>query len=154
MAEEKRTEVQVVYAGRRFLLDERKLGHLYYFTDDEEYEQRLIFSRPLGTKSKRGKDVIGGMYAGEMCEKKSTAFGVGGWEFLGRSMDEDAVTRWHTADVGALGEMDKERKLKKAQRQNPMYERLQPIRDAYWQAPTSVGRRAILTEVLEFITKH
>lgn len=161
MGDENKKTVRFVFIGRIFNRkgETAKLNHLYVPLDkigtvDEMTEPSLWFSRPLGS-GKRSVDVIGGIYEGEITTNLTggmTAHNTGRWQFIeiGPGLDQETIVQLKTQDGAQEAEYHAFQATKKAKKDDPMYEALAPIREAYRRSSIA-GRRAILAKVLAHI---
>ncbi len=113
-----------------------------------------LYSTPLGSKP-RSSDIVGGIYKGEVDDV--SAYGPGTWAYQGMHPVKKDVIEWEAADKIVEAEYRDLREKKKAKRQkkmNPaMYKALEPIRKAYRGSTSKSGRRAIIAEILEYISE-
>lgn len=142
---EERKKSKFIFTGRRIAQD----GILYHeykiLTEDPTEASLASFSIPLGT-SKRGRDVIGGVYTGEYDGSRA----YGRWVFE-RKIEGDEVVNWEAKDLEAEA-VRKANKAKDESSELSMYSALRPIREAYRKTNT-LGRRAILSAVIEYICR-
>lgn len=140
-----KTKEEWTYLGRAWL--KSKTFHRYRRVDGEH----ALYSRPLGApKGSRVGDVIGGRYQVTLAADGTTALGTAQYKgLLGLAGDE--LAEHHAADDAAAGEAAAYARLKKARGENPVHDALGPVRAAYRLA-SRAGRRAILADLIEFIT--
>lgn len=150
MAENCKEVVRWVCIGRRFgITPKKELVHVYI----DEKNKEKVFTKPLS--SDKHKDIVGGLYEGMVQhhdDERLTA--IGDWKWCGEAWREDKEesTQWRAEDEAALAEKRYHDKKKRAAADNPVYRALEPIKAAYNKTNT-VGRRVIIAQVIEFITR-
>lgn len=151
MAETRKT-VTWIYAGRELQYSKNvpKLVHVFY--DNKEFHDDNVRAESKCYAGIR-KKVIGGTYEGEVSEDGNTAYAINSWKYQGRADDPDSqeiFAEWGARDTASDATYKYHQAEKRDVRFDPMYERLQPIKDAYWHT-SGPGRRAILLKVLSYI---
>ena len=131
-----------------------KLHHAYCPVDKiGEKDEVCYWSKPLGA-SRRSSDIIGGIYEGEVTVKEDGGWSAvtGAFKCTGRIDDEDQIVEWKAKDTGERGELRRYKQIESMKKDNKMYEALKPIRAAMYKT-NSAGRRAILADVIEYLTR-
>jgi hypothetical protein len=146
--------VTFVCVGRSFHITEKVLRHGYVYDGRLDPQlpraNALWFAKPLGA-GKRGSDVVGGLYEGKISiDGNGHTSAHGRWTFKGVISDKDLRVQLKALDDGQEGDYRAHRDMKRAKSDDPVYEALEPIREAYKQANTA-GRRAIIAKVLQRI---
>ncbi len=148
MGEEREETVRWAYTGRRYgLTDGGGIIHVYL----DEHGEDKIFTKPLG--GGKGSDILGGLYEGVIAYREDGhTVAMGKWKWCGQYADEQLLVEWRASEEAALAEKKYEDKRKKAQKSNPLYDSLGPIKAAY-RRTNAAGKRAILAQVIEFISR-
>ncbi len=153
MATEKRVPAKWIYVGRVVTSDNKLFFRFYEYDDfmnDPENAKGILFSK-IRVK------VVGGVYTGETSEDGETAYILNQWKYAGHLKDnfaspelQDRIVSWVAEDVAAYEEYKDIQAEKRDMGFDSMYERLEPIKRAYWRSK-GPGRRAILLKVMSYI---
>ena len=143
-------EATFVYLGRH-LSGKNKVFHAYArHPFSGMLKDRLLYSRPIGT-GKRGSDTVGGLYIGPYDAEEGTAYNAGGWRYEGMIDDDEERAKLFTQDRLTGHEIKALAERKKAKKANPLFEALDPIREAYATCYNATARRKLMAEVMEYI---
>ena len=149
----KTTTAFLAYCGRRW----DNTGKLTHYYQRAEHLSSFVSGPMIGLSgrvghhkgSKQGTDVIGAIYAVD--EGADEQF-FGGAFITDRKVADELASQWHALDVAAVGIHRNKVANKKAAKNAAYLEALLPIRGAM-QKTNAAGRRAILADVLEYLTR-
>jgi hypothetical protein len=147
-------QTQLIYAGRRF--DEHgtksRIFHMYFLPDN--LTDPHLWHTSLGSRSKNGKDIIGGSYKGEANCKDGVPHRIWGTlSYDGMSnIPQDTIAQWTALDVAAEARLKAFKREKTDKKMNAMFEALAPLKQAYMKTNTT-GKRAILAAIFEYFSR-
>jgi hypothetical protein len=139
---------RVTCVGRRLSVKGVKLIHVYIFED----RKKVAFATSLAS-GKRGKDIIGGVYEGEMIRDGESCELFGKWKYLHRIDESEQILTWTLEEKEHVGEYNAERREQKDKAIDAFQELLKPVQRAYYEA-SIIAKRALLAELIEFITRR
>lgn len=160
MGEKKK--VRWVYCGKRVHHngDKKELFSAYVeFVDhlmlvNGEVAGLKYYGASMGS-SKRGSDVVGGIYEGEVSTDENgreVAHNVGRWEYKGTYPNLDLRTSLRALSDAAVAIHDAWKRKKEDAADDPILSALEPIRKAY-KATNTVGKRALMAKVMEYLSR-
>lgn len=151
-SKENRERTRMVFRGRCAVAKGKTvMRHQYLRLDDDGTFKPMLYSAPLGS-GKRSFDVIGGIYEGELDVETGTAYGRWSYKGLDQAISEETRAEWRAKEEADLAVLARKKREKKDRQDDPLQKILEPVRKAYRETNT-VGRRAILAKVLEYITR-
>jgi len=147
--EKERRPIKVVYIGRRLNTKKNKALCVYreLLEGDKLGKEEHCFGSCLDKK--RGQDVVGAVYSGEVSTDGATFYGP--WKWCGRSSKkaQTLTAEWILLDQAAY----KEYALRKETPGAFLEKALKPVRYAYFNAQSARQRELILAQVLRIVTK-
>lgn len=139
---------KITCIGRRLSAKGVKLIHVYVLED----KKRMAFVTSVAS-GKRGHDIIGGVYEGEIIREGDGCQFLGQWKYLHRIEDLDQIATWTLEEKEHVGEYNAKRRVQKDKAIDAFQELLKPVQRAYYEAST-IAKRALLAELIEFITRR
>lgn len=158
--ESKTVHVLLVFARRRVanppfnvFYVARRNGDEFEFDDEEDSVRAYDRTSKVMRHTCLANPVVGAVYEVEASADNTHSIIPASARYVGRvDTNSPQVVKWAALDAAAKGELDAAAALKRAERDDPLARRLQPVRDAYF-ACSGPQRAQMLARVVWLITR-